>query len=175
MIPEGNYRVRGVEGMLRRKGSNTPGVKVWLDIIEGEHAGKRVVWIGWLTEKSVHRTFESLRTLGWRGDMLDDLTGIDGNEAIAVVAHENYAVDGVTKTRVSVKWINRIASTEDRYQLSKDAARTLALRFKSLAMGSRVGAPAVPSAPAKDPAKHTFTNAVGPGPTVDVNDDDIPF
>jgi hypothetical protein len=149
MIPEGKYFAKGIAAQLTSSSEKgTPGVQVIVEIIEGEHAGERLRWDGWLTEKTEQRTLESLRTLGWSTDMLDDLQGIGATECSIIVEHEQ-GTDG--KNYARVQWINKIggAKLKEDQKMSASAAKQLAQRFQSKARGiAKSGA-----TPAKAPAK----------------------
>lgn len=147
MIAVGKHKARAVEGALVEVGDKqTPAVSVIFEIIDGDSAGDRIKWDGWLTEKTTDRTMESLRYCGWSTDMLDDLRGISDNEVQLVIEPEVNERDGKTYPRV--KWVNRLgggASINDLQKVAGAAARTLAQRFAAAARGSREKAPTRPA------------------------------
>lgn len=183
MIAEGKYNAKGIEGALTTsKEKGTPAVQVILEIAEGEHAGERMRWDGWLTDATSQRTLESLRYLGWHGDMLTDLTGITENVVQIVVEHESREVNGEHKTFPRVKWINRIgggAKISDEARMPSQAANALAQRFRAQARGiaAATAGPSKPAAakPATRPNGARPTRDPGAEKAPDFGDDDIPF
>ena len=172
MIAEGRYKVRGVEGALVAVGQNhTEAVQVIVEIVqEGPNKGERYRWDGWLTDKAAQRTLESLRHLGWATDRLDDLAGIDGKEAIAVIAHETNEKDG--KVYARVQWINGVgAGIKDEARVGGVAAKALADRFSAMARGTRAAGATTAVMARGAPPKATPPKGAAP----DFSDDDIPF
>ena len=163
MIQAGKYKARGVAGQLAVAKTGTEMVQVIVRISEGEYVGEELRWDGFLTEKTDQRTLESLRHLGWKGDMLNELDGITENEVQIVVEHEVNEETGKSYPRV--QWINKLggARLKEESKMSESAAKALAQRFASKARGVAKSA-----APARAPAA-----AQGNGPVV--ADEDVPF
>ena len=186
MITEGKHTARGVEGALTQsKEKGTPGVQVILEVAEGEHAGTRIRWDGWLTDETSQRTLESLRHLGWTGDMLTDLSGIDANIVQIVVEHEQKDINGEIKTFPRVRWVNRLgggAKISDEARMPDASAKALAQRFRAMARGVPV-APRSQAAPTKPAAASAPRPANGAKPAASTTfsdgqplpDDDTPF
>lgn len=101
-LPNGRYPGRGVTASLGKTEGGNPQVAVELVVTTGEHQGKRITWFGFFTDKTTERTLESLRHLGWEGDNLADLSGIDRNEVSFDVEAEEYKGEWKPK----VRWIN---------------------------------------------------------------------
>lgn len=79
----------------------TTGVEIVFVIEPGEeHAGTRVKWIGWFTDKTQERTIESLRYAGctFPGDDITNLAGLGSSVAQIVVAPDKYGP--------RVDWVN---------------------------------------------------------------------
>lgn len=145
MISAGTFKARGVEAALDRAGTGTEQIGVMLSITEGEHAGESITWYGFFTEATAERTIKALRLLGWQGDDLTDLTGIDVNEVSIVIEHEE---DNKGKVHARVKWINGPGSLAMKETLDPKDARSLSARMKGMAIASRQGAkPANGTAP----------------------------
>lgn len=134
MLAEGRYKARGVEGALGMTGTGREQVAVLVEVTQGEHAGEQLTWYGYFTEKTVDRTFESLRLLGWEGDDLTDLRGINANEVSIEVEHEE---DSEGRKRARVKWINGGGGLVMKERLAEGAARAFAARMKGAAIASR--------------------------------------
>jgi len=183
ILPKGKYQARGVEGAAVVAKSGTEGISVIVEIVEGEHARRRLRWDGWLTEKTSQRTIESLRHMGWQGDMLDDLRGIDANIVEIVVDHEEREIEGELKVFPKVEWVNRIgggAKISDEARMPANAARSLAERFAAQARGVKAASPAPGSKPAAPTSAPAAPRNGGGAPkhapdAPDFGDDDIPF
>src|SRR4051794_18119735 len=107
MLKAGTYRARGVESDLGIAQTGKEQVFVKFAITSGPEEGQHVTWFGYFnTPENAKRTIESLRTCGWTGTDITELTGIDANEVELVVEHEEY--NG--KTRAKVRWINEIGA-----------------------------------------------------------------
>jgi hypothetical protein len=185
MIPEGTYKARGVEAALGITGTGKEQVAVLLTILEGDHAGDQITWYGYFTpptqqsKGTIARTFDSLRALGWQGDDLTDLTGIDANEVYIVIEHED---DREGKRRARVKWINSGGGLAMKERLEGGAAQAFAQRMKGAALASRsktqprqaAPRPAT-SAPRPQPNGAMRKPLVSPEEEAVPFEDDIPF
>lgn len=80
-----------------------PFVAVSFKVKDTDGQEKFVSWRGFFTEKTTERTIESLRYLGFEGDDLSNLTGLDKNEVELVVEDEEY--EGKIYPRV--QWVNK--------------------------------------------------------------------
>lgn len=162
-LKSGTFTIKGVRGMLGFTNSGKEQVAVELSVVdEGDFFGERITWYGYFTELTFDRTLESLRILGWNGDDLSDLSGIDQNEAQAVIEEEEY--DG--KLRLKVKWINAKGGLALQKPMSDGEASAFAARMKGrvLAHKQKNGGPsAAPRSTGRDDS---------PPPP---GDDDIPF
>ncbi len=63
-IPSGEYRCRVVSGELFTSKSGTPGFKITLEVLDGEHAGRRVWHDVWLSEAALAMAKRDLAKLG---------------------------------------------------------------------------------------------------------------
>ena len=63
-IPSGEYRCRIIDGNLFNAKSGTAGYKVTLEVLEGEHAGRRLWHDIWLTEAAMSLAKRDLEKLG---------------------------------------------------------------------------------------------------------------
>lgn len=132
LIPPGRYKARGVDGKLALTNDGKPQVAVLVRIEdEGPWNGWEMTWYGYFSEKSQKRTIESLRFLGWQGDDLDNLVGIDGNEVSLTVEHDT-GDDGVTRAKAA--WINRAGAIAVKNIMDDGTARNFAERMKGLVM-----------------------------------------
>jgi hypothetical protein len=153
MIDRGNYRARAIDHQFGFAEKGTEQIVVTFEITEeGDFRGHTIAWFGFFTEATSERTVQALRTCGWEGDELSELVGLDRNEVVLVIDHEEY--NG--KTQARVKWVNRLGS--GRIELKKkmtDAQRgVLAKRLKGLVVATKAKAEPTPqSKPQSAPPK----------------------
>src|SRR5688500_1276083 len=136
MIKEGTYTAKGVEAKLGFTAAGKEQVAVRLRLSSGEG----ITYFGYFTEKTTERTLESLRHLGWAGEDLFDLSGIDQNEVEIVVEHEEYETDsGELKTSAKVRWINAIGGGGIAMKSTMDVAqaKAFAQRMKATAIAAK--------------------------------------
>lgn len=80
-------------------------------VVNDEHSafnGWTISWFGYFTDKTIDRTFEALRYLGWVGDELAELpdlaaAGQLSNQVEIVIDHEEYEGEWQAK----VRWVNK--------------------------------------------------------------------
>lgn len=138
----------------------------------------RITWFGYFTEDTMERTIESLRIMGWTGNDLSELNGLDANEVDLVIEDETY--EG--KSRPKVRWVNRVGGLALKAPLSGDKRKAFAASMKDRikAFDATGGAPkpkpaSRPQAARPAGPRPTMANTAedfGPPP---MNDDDIPF
>lgn len=96
-------------------------IAIPFEITQGEHAGETITWIGVFHDTQdrngmtgSERVIESLQFMGWRGDELAELAGVDDARIRELLPDEvELACDVDTyegKTRLKVQWINRAGS-----------------------------------------------------------------
>jgi hypothetical protein len=146
------------------KGSAYIGISFKVKDTDGEE--KFVSWRGFFTEATTERTIESLRAMGFEGDDLSNLVGLDKNEVELVVEDEEY--EG--KTYARVQWVNKPRGPGVKNQLEGQKLGAFAAQMKQAfrahdaSNGKRVGTKPA-AAPAGDPRPE-------PPP---LSDADIPF
>ena len=122
------YKARGIDGYVDKAGTGTEYVAIKLRVTNGDETDSEITWFGYFTDKTIDRTIESLRILGWRGDDLSDLAGITENEVEIVVRNEEY--EGQTRARVA--FINRIGGgVRLEKRMSAEDTRRFAARMKA--------------------------------------------
>ncbi len=100
MIAEGEYRVTPGVAFIDNTSKGTYFVGVPFTAEE-----ERIIWRGWLSEKTMERTLKSLKLMGWTGtDPFTDLRGIGSRDVQIVIRHEEY--EG--KVRAAVAFVNSI-------------------------------------------------------------------
>lgn len=104
MISQGTYRARPKSATLSVSGSGKEQVSVVFDLLDPGFEGQTLQWWGYFSsDKAVEIAVKALRTCGWQGNDLQDLTSVDPEcEVELVVELEEY--EG--KTRPKVKWVN---------------------------------------------------------------------
>lgn len=167
---EGRYRARAQFGTLTTASTGTEQVVIDFVITEdGPGHGSRLPWYGFFTEKTFARTIESLRHLGWEGDDLNDLTGIDANEVELDIGIEEYTnKNGEVGMRSRVNWVNRAGGPVLKGAMDAGQAADFARRMRGRVLALRSGTPTA-SKPQPRPAPK---QAPAPAPAYD---DDIPF
>lgn len=132
-------------------------VAVLLAFEDGDHAGEAVTWYGHFSEKTKQHTIRALRTLGWQGDDLSDLSTVTGR-ALCTVQVERGQKDGILRPRVRFVGGGSVALSN---RMTDDQKRAFALSMKELAR----------SIPAETPKKSAANGKAKPP----VATDDIPF
>lgn len=181
----GTHRARAKEWGLGVSQTGKEQVAVMFEITQGPCAGRHITWFGYFTDKTIERTFDSLRHCGWADDDIVALRGLDANEVDLVIEPEEY--EGKLHDRV--KWVNRPAQLALRDQMNAAQAADFATRLRGYAIQHRqkYGQGARPATSASGPrAQHAGAGAAGrpanyqrasgqdwngPPPS----DDDIPF
>lgn len=114
MIQAGTYTAKAVGGRFGNSGQKgTPGIAITFKIKDSTDV---ITWVGWLSEKSVERTMDTLAMLGFRED-LDVKNNEFGPEHLAdkevsiVVAMEPGYKDA-TKSFPKVQWINELGGAK---------------------------------------------------------------
>jgi hypothetical protein len=106
-------------------------VNVRMRIVEGPDAGIEKIWYGNLNGGAGEFTMQALRTMGWSGLDLDDLTGL-GSVKFAVVEEQKVLP---AQGKLPPKQVTnfQIWPIEGRARLDENESRAVAARFKALA------------------------------------------
>lgn len=185
MIQAGKrIEARGTIGALGKTSKGNPQVAVELEILSGPDAGHTITWYGYFTDDTTQRTIESLRHLGWKGDNLSVLKGIDANVVSIEIGHEEY----MGETQPKVRWINATGGLAMKETMDAAEALQFARSMKGAVVQANAaakaklgGAAAAPESDAKKPAAAAPRNGTQGKPPAhapsapDFGDDDIPF
>ncbi len=135
-LQTGTFRIRAVPGSQDFGVSNAGNeqIAVAIEFLDGPNKGRRAVWYGSFTEKTEDRTLESLRYLGWSNDDLMNMAGLGEAEAEAVLEDE-VGQDG--KSRIRVKWINRVRGPAFKNRLDGGDLAAFSQRMKGKAVATR--------------------------------------
>jgi hypothetical protein len=98
-IQAGSYRGKAIAGSEQYGQTSNGNDQVVLDL-ELIDIGEKVSTFLVFSDKSASYSIERLRALGWRGNDLSDLSGIDENEVDVGVAYEDY--QGEQKMKVQI-------------------------------------------------------------------------
>jgi len=135
MIPEQKIIARAVAIGIQTTSQGKEYVSADFPVdVDGDE--QLVEWRGWLTEKAMDRTIESLRLMGWWGDDLYRLKdeGALRNEVTIDIRQEEF--NGKTTARVA--FINEKPADPEAIEKKK---QDLARRFKAAAQKTKPAAP----------------------------------
>jgi hypothetical protein len=174
MLDAGTYRAQAIEAALGETDTNKEQIAVRFRLLDVE--GQEITWYGYFTDKTLETTFKALRTAGWKGQDLSDLSdlcGQDTPEVNLVVEHETYEnpQTGETKTRARVRWVNGTGGLALKKALDPNKAKSFAARMKGKLAAFDLGA-GTPKPPQRNGAAH---HAASPDDEPSPFNDDIPF
>ena len=107
----------------------TPQIEVLFEIDTPEFQGEQITWYGFLTDKAVERTLESLRYAGWKSSDINDLTDLSKEDVPGVeLVIEPDTYNGDTKAKV--QWVNR-AGGRGGNTISADKAKEMNARLRA--------------------------------------------
>ena len=164
-IEDGKYRARVANGsaQITKSSRGTPQAAVVFDLLD--YPGQTITMFAALSDAALAYTVEKLRTCGWRGCDLADLSGLDA-EVILVVEAEEYNGKWTSK----VKYVNAVGASFANALAGDDlAAFSASMKSKILALDP---SKAAQYAAAKPAAKHAQPTRQEPPPP---SDDDMPF
>lgn len=130
---KGRFRARGVTAALGTSSNGNPQIGVELTILDGEYQGASITWYGSFTDAATPYTLEALDNLGWTGDDLSNLTGIDRNEVSIVVDEEEYEGE----VRDKVKYINKPGGLAMKNAMSEGQQKAFAASMKGAVLAHR--------------------------------------
>lgn len=125
--------------------NGTEQIAVALSPSSGPSAGDSITWYGFFTESAQEITYRQMRTLGWAGDDLSDLSGLDTNEVSFTVKTENYQ----GKDRQKVAGIFPLGGVVLKNEMTPEQLKAFAARQKGNAIASRNGSTSTPKSKPK--------------------------
>lgn len=141
-VPAGIHKGRGTMGI--QYGTTTNGHdQIVIDLALSE-LGETVSTFLIFSDAAAPYAIERLRAMGWIGDDLSDLTGIDQNEVDVEVKYEMY--DG--KERMRVQILTGGGRVVLQNTMDDKGKKAFAAKFKGLAAASRSAAGKQPAADA---------------------------
>lgn len=129
MIKAGYYPMRVLEADLGYTSKDRPQVALLLEIKEGEHAGESYTWYGYFTDATRKRTIQALRTLGWKGDDISELSTVIGGESECSIQIEP-DLEGQDRARVG--FIGRGGGLAMKERMSDEQKKAFAASLKGL-------------------------------------------
>jgi hypothetical protein len=173
---EGRYTMRAIGGALGHAKTGTPQIGIELAVTEGDYVGQRIWYYGYFSDAAKEYTFRALRTLGWEGDDLTDLRGIEKNDVTVIVAAEEYNGNSSLK----VKGIYPLGGSGVANPMDDAEAKKFAALMKGDAIASRTAGQPAPGENRKKQSKPKPPPSGGAsdgayGGMMNPSDDDIPF
>lgn len=130
-IAPGKYRGRAVSWGLGEASTGSEQVAIEFVVMDVEGVeGPHITWYGYFTDAAFPHTMKALRTCGWQGDQLTDLTGLDANDVQLVIENET-GQDG--RVYPKVRWVNpaHAGGLALKAPLSGDKAKVFAAKMRS--------------------------------------------
>lgn len=159
-------------GLAKSSVKGTPSVKLHLsaekNLDTGDAVEGKIFYADlWMSEKTVDRTVETLRNIGYEGNSFEDMNGncLEGTKVEIVTDFEDYQTqDGEWKTSEKVKYVNPVGSYGGRgvKPIDNKDAHDIARQYDSVLRAFKPKA----KGPKKEllPAKQNIPD-----------DDDVPF
>lgn len=166
-LANGRYRARAKEWGLGESSTGKEQVAVAFEFTDSEYIGQGLTWYGYFTESALDITVRALRTMGWSGTDLLELSGLDTNEVELVVENEEY--NG--RTSAKVQFVNPIGGLALKTPMTPEKQKSFAaqMRERIAALDAFEG-----RKPAAKP-KSTVKRPADPRPEPPPISDDIPF
>lgn len=142
-IQAGVYRIKGVAGSEQYGTTKNGNDQIVIDL-EFLDIGARASTFLIFSDKNAEYELKRLRALGWKGNDLTNLDGIDANEAEAEVKYETY--DGKQQMKIQIRTGGgRVVLKQ---QMDDKAKRAFGAKFAKLAstIGGGANGPAVSGA-----------------------------
>lgn len=163
-INPGTHRGRGIAGTEQYGTTSNGNDQIVLDL-DLFDIGEKVSTFLVFSDRSAPYCIERLRALGWKGNDLSNLTGIDANEVSVEVKYETY--QGEEKMKVQILTGGGVVLKD---KLDDKGKKAFASKYKALA--------SVTSSSAAEKSRHRTEKAPMPAPAPandETSGDDIPF
>lgn len=131
----GKYRAKAREWDLGETGTGKEQIGISFDLLD--HPGETITYYGYFTDAALPYTVQNLRTCGWKGADLTDLTGLDANEVQLVIEEEDYESPetGEVRTSLKVKFINSMGGLALKTVLDPNAKKAFAAKMRAKILG----------------------------------------
>lgn len=118
-------------GLITIPETGTSGIRLMLEVSEGPEIGKRLPWVGFLTDAAFDNTLKALvLALGFSGDfdeVLKNANLFSGKKCSFKAEFEEYQ----GKERLKIRWLNPVNGGVGAPVLKADAAKQLVDRINS--------------------------------------------
>ena len=176
MIEAGKHRARALHAELGLTKNGFEQIGIEFELLD--LPGQRISYYGVFTGGAQEWTIKAMRTAGFRGTDITDMSSLTGEtpEVLLVVEHEKYE----RRVRAKVKFVNTMGGVSMKDPLSGDRAKAFAAKMKGVFLsdersnggGTKTQAP-------KRQAQRTVPKGVAPKAAstqgAELADDDIPF
>lgn len=160
MIPEGQYNAKPIEAAMGFTKSRSEQVAVSFELIDEPYQGTQITWYGYFSNKTMDRTFDSLRACGWDGQSLANLSTVGTKNVKVVIEHE---ADQDGNPRERIRWVNESGGVAMKNRMTPEQASEFDARMRAIMSGA--------------PPQQQRANGRGRkdyfGP--DANSDDLPY
>lgn len=163
-MENGTYRGKALGAVLGETSKGAEQVAIEFGFFDAENT--RYTYFGTFGEKALEHTLKALRTAGWKGDDLSDLSSIGGPDAPEVdLVVENEEYEG--KVRAKIKWVNPRGGLSLKAPLPADKAKAFAARMRAQvaafdATNGRGGASRVSNGSSRPPEPPPHTDSDQP-------------
>lgn len=181
IYPVGQYRAAVVDAVLAETATGKEYVAVRFRFAGGPLDGKEITAEKYLTDRAWEYSLKDLRTCGWAGDNVNDLSSMTGTEVMVTIKHEDvtdregrpkFGNDGKPAKRARVQWINPIRVKAMEADKATSFAERMRARVREFDAKNPPPANGDEPAPAPAPAAaRTPPASLGATGT----DDDLPF
>jgi hypothetical protein len=140
ILEAGKYRAQAIEAALGETDTGKEQVAVRFRLLD---ADQEITWYGYFTDKTTESTFKALRTAGWKGQDLSDLTDLEAADAPEVTLVIEHEADQQGNMRAKVRWVNGTGGLALKKALDPNKAKAFAARMKAqvLAFDQNAGTP----------------------------------
>lgn len=128
MLDAGTYRAKAVEGALGETDTGKEQIAVRFELLDVE--GQFITWYGYFTDKTLETTFKAIRTAGWKGQDLADLSDLSGQDVPEVMLVIEHETDQQGKPRARVRWVNSAGGLALKKALDGNKAKTFAAKMR---------------------------------------------
>lgn len=145
-MENGTYRAKAVRAELGETNTGNVQVGIAFQLTAEEYSGQKLTWYGTFTDKAMPITLKALRTAGWKGEDVSDLSSIGGPDAPEVdLVVENEEYQGQWRTKV--KWVNAAGGPMMKTALTGDKAKAFAAKMRGAVLAFDKAAGATKAAP----------------------------
>lgn len=170
MIDEGKHRAKATSWAIGKAQTGNYQIGIEFDLLD--LPGHAITYYGSFSDKAYEFTIKAMRACGWQGADLAVLEGLDANEVVLVVEHEEY--NG--KVQAKVKWVNSQGGLAMANALQGDELAAFAASMRGKILAADPGAARRQASPSRSNGAAKPASAPQKPPQgVHPLSDDIPF